>query len=355
MKTYKYLWEELISDENIREAVYNASHGAVRGKRQAMLREINYNIESEIPKIREMIENYTPAQHTPMIINDGITQKKRTIIVPTINEHITQHAVMLILKPIFMKGMYEHSYASIPERGCHNGAARMKKWIEEGGRHIKYCGKFDIRKFFENIDQDVLINKLQSIIKDDRFMDLLIKIIRTTDSGLPLGFYTSQWFANFYLQDFDHYVKENLGVKYYMRYMDDMVIFGSNKKELRKDKDLMLEFLQERLHVWFKDNWQIFRFDTKEHKGRFLDFMGFRFYRDHTTMRRSIARKAMKLAYKLSKKETITVADARRMLAYYGWIKHTDSYDFVNKYINPYVNFDSLKKIISDDSKRRMQ
>ena len=83
--------------------------------------------------------------------------------------------------------------------------------------------------------------------------------------------------------------------------------------------------------------------------------MGFRFYRDHTTMRRSIARKAMKLAYKLSKKETITVADARRMLAYYGWIKHTDSYDFTNKYINPYVNFDSLKKIISDDSKRRIQ
>ena len=140
-----------------------------------------------------------------------------------------------------------------------------------------------------------------------------------------------------------------------MRYMDDMVIFGSNKKELHKDKDLMLEFLQEQLHVWFKDNWQIFRFDTKDHKGRFLDFMGFRFYRDHTTMRRSIARKAMKLAYKLSKKETITVADARRMLAYYGWIKHTDSYDFVNKYINPYVNFDNLKKIISDDAKRRMQ
>lgn len=79
--------------------------------------------------------------------------------------------------------------------------------------------------------------------------------------------------------------------------------------------------------------------------------MGFRFYRDHTTMRRSIARKAMKLAYKLSKKETITVEDARRMLAYYGWIKHTDSYMFVQKYIDPYVNFEKLKKIISEDSK----
>lgn len=84
MKTYKHLWEELISDENIREAVYHASHGSVRGKRQAMLLDINFHIESNIPKIREMIENYVPAHHTPMIINDGITQKKREIIVPTI-------------------------------------------------------------------------------------------------------------------------------------------------------------------------------------------------------------------------------------------------------------------------------
>ena len=171
--------------------------------------------------------------------------------------------------------------------------------------------------------------------------------------GLPLGFYTSQWFANFYLQDFDHFVKEELNVKYYMRYMDDMVIFGSNKKELHKDKDLMLEFLQENLRVWFKDNWQIFRFDTKGHKGRFVDFMGFRFYRDHTTMRRSIARKAMILARKLGNQETISVEDARRMMAYYGWIKHTDSYYFMQRYIDPYINFDDLKRIISEDSKRR--
>lgn len=351
MKTYKYLWEELISDENIREAVHKASHGSVKGKKKMALLRIDTNIESEIPKIRNVLENYSPVNHETKIIIDG--EKQREIIVPTVEEHIVQHCVMLVLKPIFMKGMYEHSYASIPDRGCHNGAFRMMKWIEEGGRHIKYCGKFDIRKFFENIDQDILIAKLNRIIDDEQFMNLLIKIIRTTEKGLPLGFYTSQWFANFYLQDFDHFVKEQLGIVYYMRYMDDMVIFGSNKKELHKAKDQMLEYLQENLHVWFKDNWQIFRFDTKEHKGRFVDFMGFRFYRDHTTMRRSIARKAMILARKLGNQETISVEDARRMMAYYGWMKHTDSYYFMQRYIDPYINFDDLKRIISEDSKRR--
>ena len=356
MTTYKHLWEELISDENIIEAVYSAARGSIRGKRKTELLEIRANVEFYVPDIRNLIINYEPIKHIPMIINDGITQKKREIIVPTIPEHIVQHAVMLVLKPIFLKGMYEHSYASIPGRGCHNGAERLQLWIKDGGRHVKYCAKFDIKKFFENIDQDVLIDKLGKIIKDELFMDLLIKIIRTSDKGLPLGFYTSQWFANFYLQGFDHYVKEQLGVKYYMRYMDDMVLLGSNKKELHRVKEQMLEYLQDNLHVWFKDNWQIFRFDYKDgdvRQGRFIDFMGFKFYRDHITMRKTIARKAMRKARKLSKKDIITPADARQMLAYHGWIKHTDSYDFTKKYIEPYVDFNELKKIISYDDKRR--
>lgn len=351
MKTYKHLWEDLISDENIVEAVHNASHGSVRGKRREILKQINENVINSIPDIRFSIENYTPDVHVKKKIVEG--GKERTIIIPSIKEHIVQHCVMLILKPIFIRSMYEHSYASIPDRGCHNGAYYMMKWIEQGGTHVKYCGKFDIRKFFENIDQEVLINKLERIIDDDRFMEILKQIIHTTDTGLPIGFYTSQWFANFYLQSFDHYVKEDLRVKYYMRYMDDMVIFGSNKKELHMIKDLMLNYLQENLHVWFKDNWQIFRFDTMDHQGCFLDFMGFKFYRDHMTMRKSIARKAMRLARKLSKKNIITVDDARRMLSYYGWIKHTDSYTFMKNHINPYINFDDLKKIISEHDKRR--
>ena len=355
MKTYKNLWKKLISKENIIEAVYSAAHGNMKRKR---LDEISNNIFNHINDVREMLTNYKPVKHTPVEINDGVSQKKRMIIVPTVEEHIVQHCVMNVLMSIFMKGMYEHSYASIPCRGCHAGMRRMRKWISKGGADVKYCGKFDIRKFFDNIDQDILIDKLKRVIKDDRFMNLLIQIIRTTEHGVPLGFYTSQWFANFYLQDFDHYVKEELGIKYYMRYMDDMVIFGSNKKKLHKAKNLMLNYLQTNLHVWFKDNWQIFRFDTKKHnKGRYLDFMGFKIYRDHVGIRRSIAMKAIRKAKRIYKKspERVTVLDARQMLAYYGWLLHTDSYYLYKDYIEPYIDFNNLRKIISDENKERMK
>lgn len=354
MKTYKHLWEELISDENIIAAAYSASHGAIKGNRKEYLRSINENISENIATIRDIIINYQTVKHKPVIINDGILQKKREIIVPTIEEHLIQHAVMLILKPIFMKGMYEHSYASIPGRGCHAGAKQLKKWIKNDSDYINYCAKFDIRKFFDNIDQEILIEKLQRIIKDDLFMDLLIKIIRTSDKGLPLGFYTSQWFANFYLQDFDHYVKEQLGVKYYMRYMDDMVLLGDDKSRLHDVRKLMLNYLQENLHLWFKDNWQVFPFDyivDGKHKGRFIDFMGFRFYRTYTTMRRGITKKAMRKALKLSRKTYITIHDARQMLTYFGWIKHTNSHNFKLRHIDPYVDFTKLKSIISERSK----
>ena len=127
MKTYKRLWEELISDENIIAAAYSASHGSIRGERKEILNDINDNITQYISMIRDLIINYQTIKHKPVIINDGISQKKREIIVPTIEEHLIQHAVMLILKPIFMKGMYEHSYASIPGRGCHAGAKQLKK------------------------------------------------------------------------------------------------------------------------------------------------------------------------------------------------------------------------------------
>jgi len=86
-------------------------------------------------------------------------------------------------------------------------------------------------------------------------------------------------------------------------------------------------------------------------RGRFIDFMGFRFYRTHTTMRRGITKKAMRKALKLSHKTYITVYDARQMLTYYGWIKHTDSHDFKLRHIDPYVDFTKLKSIISEKSK----
>lgn len=188
MKSYNHLWEKLVSEENIIFAIKNAARGNMKRKELTKMKE---QPEKYISTVREWILNFESVKHIPKIINDGISAKKRTIIVPTIKEHIVQHAIMNILKPIFMKGMYEHTYASIPQRGCHKGRKYLSKWIYKDNKNTKYCLKLDIKKYFENISQKILISKLEKTIKDKKFLNILVKIISTTDGGLPLGFYTS--------------------------------------------------------------------------------------------------------------------------------------------------------------------
>jgi len=137
--------------------------------------------------------------------------------------------------------------------------------------------------------------------------------------------------------------------------MDDMVIFGSNKKKLHKTRKAIEAYLEtEGLRL--NDNWQVFRFDyvkDGKRKGRDLDFMGFRFFRERTILRKSIMLKATRKARKIGKKEKPTIYDIRQMLSYLGWIDATDTYGMYLKYIKPYVNFQYMKRRISRHDKRR--
>lgn len=326
--------------------------------RRRDIRNLNKNIDRSIKKIHEYASHFENEPHTPKVINDGITQKKREIVVPKGKEQVVHHMAVQVLMPLLTKGMYEYTYASIPGRGSYAGSKDIKRWIKRDPDNTKYCLKMDIRKFFYTIPHDIMLDKLSCRIKDKDFLEFLGKLLTISESneGLPLGFYTSQWFSNWYLQDLDHYIKEQLHVKYYARYMDDMVLFGSSKTELHKVRKLVSKYVSEELGLQIKDNWQVFPFDNidenDKHHGRALDFMGFVFRRDRTILRKSIMLRASRKAKRISKKSRITVYDARQMLAYLGWIKNTDSYGFYSKHISPYVNIGQLKKIVSRYDKK---
>lgn len=355
MKSYNHLWEEFISDKNIRLAIINSS----RGKRdRKYVKEIYGNMDKWIPKIRKYAENFRNNFHTPKEIYDGISRKKRVIIVPSYKEQVIHHMVVNVLIPIFTHGMYEHSYGSIPGRGVHKGKKTVEKWIKNDRKNVKYCLKMDIKKYFDSIPHDVLKVKFSKIIHDKKFLDLIYELVDVIDHGIPIGFYTSQWIANWYLQELDHYIKEKLHARYYIRYMDDMVIFGSNKRKLHYFKNEIEEYLEKNLGLRLKDNWQVFRFDYVKngiHCGRFLDFMGFRFYRDKTTLRKSIMLKSTRKARKISKKEKPTIYDMRQMISYLGYIDCTNTYQMYKDRIKPYINFRIFKKKISRYDKNRMK
>ena len=358
MKSYNHLYEQYISDSNIEWSILNSSKG--KRKRGVVQQYVNGGVVTE--KGKEKTKKYAAYgsfrnyKHTPMEIYDGITRKKRVIIVPRYQEQIVHHMVVNTLIPIFSKGMYEHSYASLPNRGAHRGKKVIERWIRTDPEHCKYILKMDVRKFFDSIPHDILLKKLHDLIHDDKFMSILEEIISVTDVGLPLGFYTSQWLANWYLQDLDHFIKEELDADHSMRYMDDMVVFGSDKEDLHRKKDRINCFLKDHLGLELKDNWQVFRFDYTTpdgmHRGRFLDYMGFRFYCDRTTIRKTIMLKATRKAKKLSRKDKPTIYDMRQMMAYLGWLDCTDSYGMYCIWIKPYVNFQKCKRRMSKYDKR---
>lgn len=340
MKSYNHLWEQLISEENIKLAIHNSSLGK---RKRSDVKEIAANPEKFVSYFRDYAENFENKPHVPKEIYDGISRKKRVIIVPWYCEQVIHHMVVNVLKPIFLHGMYEHSYGSLPNKGVHKAKKRIESWIKHDTKNVKYYLKMDVRKYFNSIPHDVLKKKLLLLIHDEKFLALLFKIIDVVPVGIPLGFYTSQWLANWYLDGLDHYIKETLGAAYYIRYMDDMVVFGANKRKLHDIRKAVEVYLHS-LGLLLKPSWRVERFSYSDDKGRDLDFMGFRFFRNRVILRKSVLLKASRKAKRISKKRHITIHDCRQMLSYKGWFSATDTYGIFQQRIKPYVDFRLLRK-----------
>ena len=343
MKSYNHLYEAYISDDNIRLAIKNACKHKLNRKR---FKELHDNPDKYIEWIRKQAINYKNDHHTPVIIYDGIQRKKRTIIVPTFREQIVHHMVVNILKPIIMKSMYEHSYGSIPDRGATLGAKRIRRWLKDS-KGTRYCLKMDIKKYFDSVPHEIVTRKLAEQIHDQRFLNILLEIVNVNEKGLPLGFYTSQWLANWYLTGLDHYIKEVLKAPYYIRYMDDMIIFGSNKRKLHKMRQAITDYLKKYLGLELKGNYQVFPI-----KSRALDFMGFRFYRYRTTLRRTILYKTCRKAKRLFKKDKPTIYDIKQFMSYLGWFKQTDTYNVFCDRVTRYINIQYMKRRVSRYDRR---
>ena len=365
MKSHGFLFEKLIDEQNILSAIKFSSR---RKRDRDDVCHVLENTETYIKKLQTLLieKKYKVQTHKAVKIFDETSKKDRFIIQPKyVYEQIIHHAVIQVLQPIFMHGMYDFSCGSIPGRGGVYGKRYIEKYIQiHNDASIKYCLKLDIKHFYQTVDIDILKAKFKKIIRDERFLDVLYYIIDSNiaecdgelkNMGLPIGFYTSQWFANFYLQEFDHFIKEQLHIKCYVRYADDIVIFGSNKRQLHKDFLAIKEYLST-IHLEVKQNWQVFKFDYINKKGkrtgRPLDFMGFKFYRDKTTLRKHIFLSAIRTARRISKKEKITWFDACQIMSYTGWFKHTDTYKAFEKYITPCVNITQCKEVIKAKQKR---
>lgn len=362
MKTYKNLYESILDIDLIEECLVTASKGK---RKKPPIRRVLHQKERYSKMVLDMLENetYHFKKYQTIMINEGTSKKERTIVTPAFYpDQIIHHLIASQIAPIISKSMYEHAYGSIPGKGIHVAKKRMEKWIRKYGNKRFYVFKCDIRKFYDHIDHDILKRKLQLKINDTRFLKLVFSLIDSFEEepnvGIPKGFYTSQWFAHLYLTEMDHFIKEELHVKHYMRYLDDMVLIDTNKRRLRKNAESLRVFLKEKLNLELKDDYQLYRFvDANNEHGRDIDFMGFRFWRGKTTLRKrnlkAIRRKANHLdkkrrLYNERKGTGVTSHDAQSMLSYLGWTKHADVYNWYQKEIKPKVSKRRLRKKVSN-------
>lgn len=413
MKTYKNLYEKIISKDNLRLAFKRAAKGKTKRKDIA---KILADIDTHVDILHDILEKeqFQPAKHKKQQINDGFKQKKRYIIKPYYRyEQVVHHAIIQVLAPtddairkdptlkkVINRGAYAFTCGSVKGRGAHYGKKYIERWIREDHKNTKYVMKIDVRHFFESVPHDKLKEKLRRVIADAKTLRLLDKIIDAVDEGLPLGYYTSQWLANFYLQDLDHFIKQEVwlpekqkkeeayrarmarkgisnytmpkyacGMKKMQRYMDDIVGFAANKRELQTAMQRICDYCKEKLGLIIKKNKQVFLFakeeviqliDRKTGKikevvkeyGRALDFMGFIFRRTRTTIRKALFYRITRKARRLSKKEKVNWHDACSMISSMGYFKYTNTYNMYLEWIKPYINIKTLKKKVSKHSKK---
>lgn len=310
MKRHGNIYHKIISLENLILADKKARKGK---KKQKDLIKFDKNKTENILSLHNELLNktYTTSQYTRFVIFEP---KRREISKLPYKDRIVHHAVIAHIGPILTKSFISQTYSCIKGRGIHKCLRDLRFALKKD--RPKYCLKIDINKFYPSINCDILKILLRKKFKDRDLLWLLDDIIDSTN-GIPLGNYTSQWFGNFYLNEFDHWIKEIKKIKHYFRYCDDMVILSDDKEYLHKLKNEIEEFLYSNLKLKLS-NYQVFLIES-----RGIDFLGYRCFYDYTLLRDLIKKRFIKMLR--------TNPNKRSINSYMGWCKFANTNRLIDK------------------------
>jgi retron-type reverse transcriptase len=250
------LWEKVTSFENL----YHAAYRVLRGKRgQIHAGDFFANLEGNLLRLQRELRarDYRPGGYRTFWITEP---KPRLISAAPFRDRVVHHALVNVIEPIFEARFISHSYACRTGKGTHRALQQFTAWA----RSSRYVLKMDIKKFFPSIDHEVLKQSLRRALKDVHALWLCDLIIDHSNEqepimqhfpgddlftplarrrGIPIGNLTSQFFANVYLDALDHFVKERLHLKCYLRYVDDFCCFHDDKQMLTETRQAIAEFL----------------------------------------------------------------------------------------------------------------
>lgn len=271
MKRAKNLYPLIPTHENLRTAFRKAANGK---QDHAQVVRFRNDFEANMNALREQLLSGKPdiGHYHFFVVRDP---KVRQICAASFPERVLHHAVMNICEPVFESYAIYDSYACRKGKGNRKALARAQQFAQKFSWYLK----LDIRKYFDSIDHDRLMDLLARRFKDDDLLNLFQRILDTYHTlpgkGLPIGNLISQHLANFYLGRFDHWVKEDRKIKGYVRYMDDFIMFSNEKNVLKSELKAIEKFLKEDLNLTLKENVQL------NQVCRGIGFLGFRVFPAH--------------------------------------------------------------------------
>lgn len=315
MKRKGYLFERICSMENLLQAFQNASNG--KRKRDEVKRfEADLDTNLRQLQVELTTRTYTTSAYEVFVKYEP---KRREIYKLPFRDRVVQWAIMQVLEPVWTPQFTSDTHACIRGRGIHSLLRQLRTDLRRDPDGTRYCLKIDVRKFYPSIDHGILKQVIRRKLKDPDVLWLLDGIIDSA-SGVPIGNYISQYFANLYLSELDHLLKEDVGVRYYYRYADDIVLLSDSKEYLSGVLVYINHYLNDSRLLTLKSNFQIYPVES-----RGIDFAGYVTYHTHCLARKrnkqGLCRELAALRKKGLPDEEIRLRVASRM----GFMKHCDS------------------------------
>lgn len=281
MKRAKDLLEKVVDFDNLRLAFWKAS----KGKRYALeTRTYQMDLDNNLSHLSSQILMAHPDKIGRGSVSVGnyryfkvFEPKERQICASAFGEQVLHHALMNVCHPYFERSLVFDSYASRKGKGTYAAIESAKLYSNRYNCFLK----LDVKKFFESVHHAVLKRQLSQLFKDNAVLSLLFQIIDSYEAheerGLPIGNLTSQYFANHYLSSLDHFIKEELGIKAYVRYMDDMVLWHDDKTVLKTAFKKIKDFVEKELQCCLKP-------ELLNYTRRGLPFLGYVIRPYHVTL-----------------------------------------------------------------------
>ena len=308
------LMAQMCTDKNLESAIKKSRKGK---KCRRAIKNFDRDKEGNKQRIKDSLRDgsYETSKYHHKKVYDP---KERDIsILPYNPDRVAQHVIISVLEPVFVGKFSPDSYACIKNRGIHAGLRKLRKaLLDKDG--TKYCLKMDVRHYYPSIDHEIMKQAVRRMIKDPRVLPVLDEII-DSEEGLPIGNYSSQYLANVYLDRFDHWIKEVKHVKYYFRYVDDIVILSDSKEYLHKLRAEIERELETNFHLTLKGNWQVFPVEA-----RGIDFLGYVVRHDYVRLRKRTKINIQRKLQACIDAGMDLKAIHNAMGSYYGWLKYAN-------------------------------